>query len=163
MSELSANEVVKIVQELKALERKFVGEEGVINYLFQISENLNYQYQDIDNSKKQLEDLFQKLQNSKNIELKTETLKLDFVGKEEFDDLTQIVKYIKGFKGLIIQKTDEINNAYVKLNKLWLEENEVLKRIEKLEKSFLITVLFSGIGIGIFLTIISISILKYFL
>ena len=163
MSELTANEVVKIVQELKALERKFVGEEGVINYLFQISENLNYQYQDIDNSKKQLEDLFQKLQNSKNIELKTETLKLDFVGKEEFDDLTQIVKYIKGFKGLIIQKTDEINNAYVKLNKLWLEENEVLKRIEKLEKSFLITVLFSGIGIGIFLTIISISILKYFL
>lgn len=163
MSELSANEVVKIVQELKALERKFIGEEGVINYLFQISENLNYQYQDIDNSKKQLEDLFQKLQNSKNIELKTETLKLDFVGKEEFDDLTQIVKYIKGFKGLIIQKTDEINNAYVKLNKLWLEENEVLKRIEKLEKSFLITVLFSGIGIGIFLTIISISILKYFL
>ena len=49
MSELTANEVVKIVQELKALERKFGGEEGVINYLFQISENLNYQHEVIDN------------------------------------------------------------------------------------------------------------------
>ena len=51
MSELSANEVVKIVQELKALERKFSGDDGVINHLLQISENLNHQHQDIDNSK----------------------------------------------------------------------------------------------------------------
>ena len=39
----------------------------------------------------------------------------------------------------------------------------VLKRIEKLEKSFLITVLFGGIGIGIFLTITTISVIRYFL
>ena len=31
MSELSINEVVKIVQELKALERKFGEEKGLIN------------------------------------------------------------------------------------------------------------------------------------
>ena len=161
--ELSANEVIKIVQELKALERRFGGEKGLINHLLQISENLNHQHQDIANSQKELEDLFQKLQDSKNIELKIETLKLDFVGKKEFDDLTQLVKYINGFKSFMIQKTYEINNAYIKLNRLWFEENEVLQRIEKLEKNLLSKVLFGGIGIGILLTISIIAITRYFL
>lgn len=162
-SELSANEVIKIVQELKALERKFGGEEGVINYLHQISENLNYQHQVIDNSNKKLEDLFIKLQDTKNLKIEVEKLKFDFVGKKEFEELQQLITYIKGFKGFITKKTLEINDAYIKLNKLWLEEDDVLKRIEKLEKSFLITVLFGGVGIGIFLTITSIAIFRYFL
>jgi len=162
-SELSANEVIKIVQELKALERKFGGEKGLINHLLQIGENLNHQHQDIYNSQKQLEDLFQKLQDSKNIELQIETLKLDFVGKKEFDDLTQLVKYINGFKTFIIQKSDEINNAYIKLNRLWLEENEVLQRIEKLEKNLISKVLLGGVGIGTLLTLTTVGIFKYFI
>ena len=162
-SELSANEVVKIVQELKALERKFAGEKGLINNLHYISDNLNAQYLDIDNSKKELESLLQKLQDSKNIKLEIEALKLDIVGKKEFEELQQLITYIKGFRIFMAQKTNEINNAYLKLNRLWLEEDDVLKRIEKLEKSFLITVLFGGIGIGIFLTITIIAIARYFL
>ena len=162
-NELSANEVIKIVQELKALERRFGGEKGLINHLIQISENLNNQNKDIDNSKKELGDLFQKLQDSKNIELQIETLKLDFVGKKEFDDLTQLVKYINGFKTFIIQKSDEINNAYIKLNRLWLEENEVLQRIEKLEKNLISKVLLGGVGIGTLLTLTTVVIFKYFI
>lgn len=163
MSELSANEVVKIVQELKSLERKFGGEDGLLHNLFQISENLNHQHQDIDNFKKELVDLFQKLQDAKNIELKIESLKLDFVGKKEFDDLTQLVKYINGFKSFMIQKSDEINNAYIKLNRLWFEEDDVLKRIEHLEKNLVGKVLWGGIGIGILLSITIIVITRYFL
>ena len=162
-SELSANEVIKIVQELKALERRFGGEKGLINHLIQISENLNNQNKDIDNSKKELGDLFQKLQDSKNIELEIETLKLDFVGKKEFDDLTQLVKYMNGFKSFMIQKSDEINNAYIKLNKLWFEEDDVLKRIEHLENNLLSKILWGGIGIGTLLTITIIAIARYFL
>lgn len=162
-NELSANEVIKIVQELKALERRFGGEKGLINHLIQISENLNNQNKDIDNSKKELGDLFQKLQDSKNIELEIETLKLDFVGKKEFDDLTQLVKYMNGFKSFMIQKSDEINNAYIKLNKLWFEEDDVLKRIEHLENNLLSKILWGGIGIGTLLTITIIAIARYFL
>ena len=162
-NELSANEVIKIVQELKALERRFGGEKGLINHLIQISENLNNQNKDIDNSKKELGDLFQKLQDSKNIELQIETLKLDFVGKKEFDDLTQLVKYINGFKTFITQKSNEINNAYIKLNKLWFEEDDVLKRIEHLENNLLSKILWGGIGIGTLLTITIIAIARYFL
>ena len=161
--ELSANEVAKIVQELKSLDRKFGGKDGLINHLLKISESLDYQFQDINMLKQELENLFQKLQDSKNIELKIETLKLDFVGKKEFDDLTQLVKYIVKFKSFMTEKTNEINDAYIKLNRFWLEEDEVLKRIEKLEKSFLITILFGGIGIGAFLTIVTISVTRYFL
>ena len=161
--ELSANEVAKIVQELKSLDRKFGGKDGLINHLLKISESLDYQFQDINMLKQELENLFQKLQDSKNIELKIETLKLDFVGKKEFDDLTQLVKYIVKFKSFMTKKTNEINDAYIKLNRFWLEEDEVLKRIEKLEKSFLITILFGGIGIGAFLTIVTISVTRYFL
>ncbi|MCT7572439.1 hypothetical protein [Aliarcobacter butzleri] len=162
-NELSANEVIKIVQELKALERRFGGEKGLINHLIQISENLNNQNKDIDNSKKEIGDLFQKLQDSKNIELEIETLKLDFVGKKEFDDLTQLVKYMNGFKSFMIQKTDEINNSYIKLNKLWFEEDDVLKRIEHLENNLLSKILWGGIGIGTLLTITIIAIARYFL
>ncbi len=163
MSELSANEVVKIVQELKSLERKFGGEDGLLHNLFQISENLNHQHQDIDNLKKELVDLFQKLQDAKNIEIKIESLKLDFVGKKEFDELLQLIAYIRGFKSFMIQKTNEINNAYIKLNKLWFEEDDVLKRIEKIEKGLLLKVLLGGVGLGMFLTIASIAIVRYFL
>ncbi len=163
MSELTANEVVKIVQELKALERKFGGEEGVINYLLQISENLNYQHEVIDNSNKKLEDLFIKLQDTKNLKIEVEKLKFDFVGKKEFEELQQLITYIKGFRSFMAQKTNEINHAYVKLNRFWFEENEVLKKIDKLEKNLLSKVLWGGIGLGMFLTITIIAIARYFL
>jgi hypothetical protein len=163
MSELSANEVVKIVQELKSLERKFGGEDGLLHNLFQISENLNHQHQDIDNLKKELVDLFQKLQDARNIELKIESLKLECVGKKEFDELLQLIAYIRGFKIFMTQKTNEINNAYIKLNKLWFEEDDVLKRIEKLEKILLSKVLLGGVGLGMFLIITIIAIARYFL
>lgn len=149
MSELSANEVVKIVQELKALERKFGGENGLINHVSNISANLNSQYHDIDDSKKELELLFQKLQNFENIELQIKTLHLEFVGKKEFEDLVKLVEYIKLFKIFMTKKTDEINDAYKKLNRLWLEENDVLIKIDKLQKSFLSLILLGTFGIGI--------------
>lgn len=160
-NELSANEVVKIVQELKALERKFAGKEGLLNYLHYIIESLNFQHEGIDNSKKELESLFKKLQDSKNIKIEVEKLKLDFVNKEEFHELQKLVHSIRNFKTLLVQKTKEINNAYVKLDHLWYEENEVLKRIEKLEKSLLLKVLFGGIGLGILLVVTVIVILRY--
>lgn len=159
-SELSANEVIKIVQELKAVERRFGGEKGLINHLLQISENLNHQHQDIDNSKKELEGLFQKLQDSKNVELQIETLKLDIASKKEIEELNKLIKYITSFRTFMIQKSDEINNAYIKLNKLWFEEDDVLKRIEKLEKNLIFKV-WGGIGIGILLTITIIAIARY--
>ena len=61
------------------------------------------------------------------------------------------------------QKTNEINHAYVKLNRFWFEENEVLKKIDKLEKNLLSKVLWGGIGLGMFLTITIIAIARYFL
>jgi hypothetical protein len=161
--DLSANEVIKIVQELKSVERRFTGEKGLINHLLLISENLNHQYQDIDNSKKELESLFQKLQDSKNLKLEVETLKLDFASKKDIDELNKLIKYITSFRTFMIQKSDEINNAYIKLNKLWFEEDDVLKRIEKLEKNLIFKVLWGGIGIGILLTITIIVITRYFL
>lgn len=161
--ELSANEVSKLVQELKSLDRKFGGKDGLINHLLQISENLNHQHQDIYNSQKELEDLFQKLQDSKNIKLEVESLKLDIASKKDVEEINKLIKYITNFRTLMIQKTDEINSAYIKLNRHWLEEDEVLKTIEKLEKSFLITILFGGIGLGILLTITIIVIARYFL
>lgn len=162
-SELSANEVIKIVQELKALERRFGGEKGLINHLLQISENLNHQHQDIYNSQKQLEDLFQKLQDSKNIKLEVESLKLDIASKKDVEEINKLIKYITNFRTLMIQKTDEINSAYIKLNRHWLEENEVLQRIEHLEKDLLSKALWAGTGIGILLTITIIVIARYFL
>lgn len=161
--ELSANEVSKLVQELKSLDRKFGGKDGLINHLLQISENLNHQHQDIYNSQKELEDLFQKLQDSKNLKLEVESLKLDIASKKDIEEINKLIKYITNFRTLMIQKTDEINSAYIKLNRHWLEEDEVLKTIEKLEKSFLITILFGGIGLGILLTITIIVIARYFL
>lgn len=161
--ELSANEVSKLVQELKSLDRKFGGKDGLINHLLQISENLNHQHQDIYNSQKELEDLFQKLQDSKNLKLEVESLKLDIASKKDVEEINKLIKYITNFRTLMIQKTDEINSAYIKLNRHWLEEDEVLKTIEKLEKSFLITILFGGIGLGILLTITIIVIARYFL
>ena len=162
-SELSANEVIKIVQELKALERRFGGEKGLINHLLQISENLNHQHQDIYNSQKQLEDLFQKLQDSKNLKLEVENLKLDIASKKDVEEINKLIKYITNFRTLMIQKTDEINSAYIKLNRHWLEENEVLQRIEHLEKDLLSKALWAGTGIGILLTITIIVIARYFL
>ncbi|MCT7547312.1 hypothetical protein N5U18_02325 [Aliarcobacter butzleri] len=163
MSELSTNEVIKIVQELKALERRFGGEKGLINHLIQISENLNNQNKDIDNSKKELGDLFQKLQDSKNLKLEVENLKLDIASKKDIEELNKLIKYITSFKTFMIQKSDEINNAYIKLNKLWFEEDDVLKKIEYLEKNLLSKVLLGGVGIGILLTITIIVIARYFL
>ena len=162
-SELSANEVIKIVQQLKAVERRFGGEKGLINYLVQITDNLNVQYQDIDNSKKELENLFQKLQDSKNLKLEVENLKLDIASKKEIEELNKLIKYMTSFRTFMTQKSDEINNAYVKLNRLWFEEDDVLKRIEKLERNLLSKVLWGGVGLGVFLTITIIAIARYFL
>lgn len=161
-NELSANEVVKIVQELKALERKFAGKDGLLNYLHHIRESLNSQYQSIDNSKKEFESLFEKLQDSKNIKIEVEKLKLELVNKEEFEELVKLVNYIRNFKTFLAQKTNEINNAYNKLNRLWFEENEVLQRIEKIEKNLLSKVLFGGIGIGLFLSHLTLIVYVYF-
>lgn len=160
--ELSANEVSKLVQELKSLERRFGGEDGLINHLYQLNEDFISQSLDIQKTKKELENLFQKLQDSKNLKLEVENLKFNFVGKKEFDDLTKLVNYIVQFKSFMIQKTNEINNAYMQLNKFWLEENDVLKRIESLEKNLLSKVLFGGIGIGIFLTVTIIYFVRHF-
>lgn len=160
--ELSANEVSKLVQELKSLERRFGGEDGLINHLYQLNEDFISQSLDIQKTKKDLENLFQKLQDSKNLKLEVENLKFNFVGKKEFDDLTKLVNYIVQFKSFMIQKTNEINNAYMQLNKFWLEENDVLKRIESLEKNLLSKVLFGGIGIGIFLTVTIIYFVRHF-
>lgn len=162
MSELSANEVVKIVQELKSLERKFQGEDGLLHNLFQISESLSSQQLISLESKKELENLFQKLQDSKNLKLEVENLKLDIASKKEIEELNKLIKYITSFRTFMIQKSDEINNAYIKLNKLWFEEDDVLKRIEKLEKNLIFKV-WGGIGIGILLTITIIAIARYFL
>ena len=101
--ELSANEVSKLVQELKSLERRFGGEDGLINHLYQLNEDFISQSLDIQKTKKDLENLFQKLQDSKNLKLEVENLKFNFVGKKEFDDLTKLVNYIVQFKSFIIQ------------------------------------------------------------
>lgn len=167
--------IVTLIKELQYLNddvlSKFNGDkDGLLEKLSNLNNNLvnflndNKQLiKESKDSKKDLANLFQKLQDSKNIEIAVQKLKLDVVGKKEFDDLLQLVNDIKGFKNFISKKTIEINDAYIKLNRFWLEEDEVLKRIEKLEKSFLITVLFGGIGIGIFLTITTISVIRYFL
>ncbi len=170
--------IVTLIKELQYLNddvlSKFNGEsdkEGNLlekltyfnnNLIFFLNENKQL-IKESNVAKQDLSILFQKLQDSKNIEIAVQKLKLDVVGKKEFDDLFQLVNDIKGFKNFISKKTIEINDAYIKLNRFWLEEDEVLKRIEKLEKSFLITVLFGGIGIGIFLTITTISVIRYFL
>jgi peroxiredoxin family protein len=170
--------IVALIKELQYLNddvlSKFNGEsdkEGNLlekltyfnnNLIFFLNENKQL-IKESNVAKQDLSILFQKLQDSKNIEIAVQKLKLDVVGKKEFDDLLQLVNDIKGFKNFISKKTIEINDAYIKLNRFWLEEDEVLKRIEKLEKSFLITVLFGGIGIGIFLTITTISVIRYFL
>lgn len=114
-------------------------------------------------AKKELSNLFLKLQNSKELKLEVETLKLDFASKKDIDELNKLIKYITSFRTFMIQKSDEINNAYIKLNRLWFEENEVLQRIEKLEKNLLSKVLLAGVTLGMFLTITIIAIVRYFL
>jgi hypothetical protein len=112
---------------------------------------------------RKLSNLFLKLQNSKELKLEVETLKLDFASKKDIDELNKLIKYITSFRTFMIQKSDEINNAYIKLNRLWFEENEVLQRIEKLEKNLLSKVLLAGVTLGMFLTITIIAIVRYFL
>lgn len=107
------------------------------------------------NSKKELEDLFQKLQDSKNLKLEVENLKLDIASKKDIEELNKLIKYITNFRTFMVQKSDEINNAYVKLNRLWMEENEVLKRIEKLEKNLISKVLLGGMGLGVGTSVIA--------
>lgn len=161
-NELSANEVIKIVQELKSLERRFGGENGLISHLYQLNEDFIGQSLIMQKTRKELENLFQKLQDSKNLKLEIETVKLDIASKKDIDELNELIKYIKDFKTIIFKKTDEINKAYTKLNRLWLEENEVLKKIESLEKNLLSKALFGGVGIGIFLTITIIYFVRHF-
>ncbi len=55
-------------------------------------------------SKKELEDLFIKLQDTKNLKIEVEKLKFDFVGKKEFDELQQLITYIKGFRSFMTKK-----------------------------------------------------------
>ena len=114
-------------------------------------------------AKQDLSILFQKLQDSKNIEIAVQKLKLDVVGKKEFDDLLQLVNDIKGFKNFISKKTIEINDAYIKLNRFWLEEDEVLKRIEKIENSLLRKIFLGGMGVGVILTLVVLIMYKNFI
>lgn len=167
--------IVTLIKELQYLNddvlSKFNGDKDG-NLLEKLS-NLNNNLTDFVNdnkrlvneskdAKKELEDLFQKLQDSKNIEIEIETLKLDFVGKKEFDDLTQLVKYINGFKSFLIKINNEINNAYLNLNRLWLEEDDVLKRIEKLERNLLSKVLLGGFGLGMSTSVIALFLYNNF-
>ena len=170
--------IVALIKELQYLNddvlSKFNGEsdkEGNLlekltyfnnNLIFFLNENKQL-IKEANVAKQELSILFQKLQDSKNLKLEIQSLKLDFLSKKEFDELIVLIQFIKDFKSFIFKKTEEINSAYIKLNRFWLQEDDVLKRIEKLEKSFLITVLFGGIGIGIFLTITTIYSIRYFL
>ena len=117
----------------------------------------------LNNSKilnKEIRELFQKLQDAKNLKLEIENLKLNFVSRKEFDDLTQLVKYMNGFKSFMSKKATEINDAYLLLNKQWFEEDEVLKRIEKIENSLLTKIFLGGIGVGVILTLIVVIMYK---
>lgn len=145
-------------------------DDGLLQKLSIISNKLeNYLHNNekiLNNSKilnKEIRELFQKLQDAKNLKLEIENLKLNFVGKKEFDDLTQLVKYIKEFKFFMSKKTTEINDAYLLLNKQWYEEDEVLKRIEKIENSLLTRILFGGIGLGVILTLVVLIMYKNFI
>ncbi|MCT7625027.1 hypothetical protein [Aliarcobacter butzleri] len=165
--------IVTLIKELQYLNddvlSKFNGDkDGLLEKLSNLNNNLvnflndNKQLiKESKDSKKELANLFQKLQDSKNIELQIETLKLDIASKKDVEKLNELVKYITNFRAFIIQKSEEINNAYIKLNRLWLEENHVLKRIENLEKNLLSKILLGGVGIGILLTFTTIFIFKY--
>ena len=113
-------------------------------------------------AKKELSNLFLKLQNSKNMELQIETLKLDIASKKEIEELNKLIKYITSFRTFMVQKSDEINNAYIKLNRLWFEEDDVLKRIEKLEKNLISKVLLGGMGLGIGTSVIALLLYNNF-
>ena len=167
--------IVTLIKELQYLNddvlSKFNGDkDGLLEKLSNLNNNLvnflndNKQLiKESKDSKKELANLFQKLQDSKNIELQIETLKLDIASKKDVEKLNELVKYITNFRAFIIQKSEEINNAYIKLNRLWLEENEVLKKIENLEKNLLSKVLSGGVGIGILLTFTMVCVFKYFI
>lgn len=168
--------IVTLIKELQYLNddvlSKFNGDkdENLLEKLSNLNNNLTNFVNDnkqlvkeSKDSKKELENLFQKLQDSKNLKLEVENLKLDIASKKEIEELNKLIKYITSFRTFMIQKSDEINNAYIKLNKLWFEEDDVLKRIEKLEKNLIFKVLWGGIGIGILLTITIIVITRYFL
>jgi DNA repair exonuclease SbcCD ATPase subunit len=170
--------IVTLIKELQYLNDdvlgKFDGDKDGDGNLLEKLSNLNNNLTDFVNdnkqlikeskdAKKELSTLFLKLQDTRNIELKIETLKLDFASKKDIDELNKLIKYITNLRTFMVQKSDEINNAYIKLNRLWFEENEVLQRIEKLEKNLLSKVLMGGIGLGMFLTITIIAIVRYFL
>ena len=145
-------------------------EDGLLQKLSIVSNKLENYLQNnkkiLDNSKilnKEIRELFQKLQDAKNLNLEIENLKLNFVGKKEFDDLTQLVKYISEFKSFMSKKTTEINNAYLLLNKQWYEEDEVLKRIEKIENSLLRKIFLGGMGVGVILTLVVLIMYKNFI
>lgn len=168
--------IVVLIKELQYLNddvlSKFNGDkdENLLEKLSNLNNNLTNFVNDNKqlvkesrDAKKELSNLFLKLQDTKNIELKIETLKLDIASKKDIEELNKLIKYITSFKTFMIQKSDEINNAYIKLNKLWFEEDDVLKRIEKLERNLLSKVLWGGVGLGVFLTITIIAIARYFL
>lgn len=160
--------IVTLIKELQYLNddvlSKFNGDkdENLLEKLSNLNNNLTNFVNDnkqlvkeSKDSKKELENLFQKLQNSKNLKLEVENLKLDIASKKEIEELNKLIKYITSFRTFMIQKSDEINNAYIKLNRLWFEEDDVLKRIEKLEKNLISKVLLGGMGLGIGTSVIA--------
>ena len=136
--------IVALIKELQYLNddvlSKFNGEsdkEGNLlekltyfnnNLIFFLNENKQL-IKEANVAKQELSILFQKLQDSKNLKLEIQSLKLDFVGKKEFDEFLD--QYIKKFP--------IITNKEIFLSEL--ERTSLIKfddyKVEFLHKSFL--------------------------
>ncbi len=168
-------DILTLIKELQYLNddvlSKFNGDkdENLLEKLSNLNNNLTNFVNDnkqlikeSKDAKKELSNLFLKLQDSKNLKLEVENLKLDIASKKDIEELNKLIKYITNFRTFMVQKSEEINNSYVKLNRLWLEENEVLKRIEKLEKNLISKVLLGGFGLGMSTSVIALFLYNNF-
>ena len=111
--------IVTLIKELQYLNddvlSKFNGEsdkEGNLlekltyfnnNLIFFLNENKQL-IKESNVAKQDLSILFQKLQDSKNIELQIETLKLDIASKKDVEKLNELVKYITNITILFMPK-----------------------------------------------------------
>ena len=118
--------IVALIKELQYLNddvlSKFNGEsdkEGNLlekltyfnnNLIFFLNENKQL-IKEANVAKQELSILFQKLQDSKNLKLEIQSLKLDFVSKKEFDELIVLIQFIKDFKKQGIGQTNQDTKA----------------------------------------------------